>query len=193
MAETPELDELIRKGLEDQAQVDNYGEGTVTITGPIDLDELAEYVIGWLPPVVDPIETDEEAAKAHAAQNLKVAKVFVSEGHEFTKQHAFFEFSDESVVSMSLDQFRAIDREAEQNYTLDKLLFGEHTEIVSMWPDFEDGRKLRVLITGPGQPAQDAEPGASAAYIRQALVDLIKAIDEGPADEEVAEDGIRTT
>jgi hypothetical protein len=31
-------------GLEDQAQVEAYGEGTVTITGPIDLEELADFV-----------------------------------------------------------------------------------------------------------------------------------------------------
>ena len=38
------LAEIIREGLEAQAEVEHYGEGTVTITGPVDLDELAEYI-----------------------------------------------------------------------------------------------------------------------------------------------------
>lgn len=36
--------EIVRKGLEVQAEVENYGEDTVTITGPVDLHELAVYI-----------------------------------------------------------------------------------------------------------------------------------------------------
>lgn len=35
---------LIRAGLEVQAEVENYGEGTITVTGPVDLDELADFI-----------------------------------------------------------------------------------------------------------------------------------------------------
>lgn len=36
--------EIVREGLKAQAEVENYGEGTVTITGPVDLEELATYI-----------------------------------------------------------------------------------------------------------------------------------------------------
>lgn len=192
MAETPDLDTLIRKGLEDQAQVDNYGEGTVTITGPIDLDELANYVIGWLPPVTDPIETSAEASAAHAANNLTIAHCYVSEAHEFTKQQCFIEFSDHSVLMMRPAQFRAIDEDAKQRHTATlakqlKLDEGDY-HMLSMWPDFDDGRKMRVLITGPDQPKDgESTPQERRAYIRRACLDLVKAIDEEDSD------GVRTT
>lgn len=38
------LARLLRAALEVQADVENYGDGTVTITGPVDLDEVADFI-----------------------------------------------------------------------------------------------------------------------------------------------------
>lgn len=39
------LADTLRRGLAGQADVEPYGDGTVTITGPVDLDELADHLI----------------------------------------------------------------------------------------------------------------------------------------------------
>lgn len=49
------MTEWIREALSEQAEVEPYGEGTVTITGPIDLDEVAKYCDTKLVEVLDEV------------------------------------------------------------------------------------------------------------------------------------------
>lgn len=175
------LAKLLYEGIEaqtDRGDIDTTTETAIAIAPPIDLEELATFIRTASghpnPETGDPIETNAEAAAAHAAQNLTITKVFVSEGHEFTRPQAFFEFSDESVAMLTLDQFRAVDKEIASRFTLAKSV-GLEGEMLSTWPDFEDGRKVRVFVTGPNQPTV---PSENMTYIRQALVDLITELDK---------------
>lgn len=57
------------------------------------------------------------------------------------------------------------------------LNFEPGDKLLSTWPNLKDGRKIRILVTGPDIPdLSDAK--ACGAYIRKAVEDFFAAIDE---------------